>query len=468
MTAEADITKGLVAAALSDWRMKLRLNDRQKLIECWQNVYTILDHHPDWAGVLAFDTFAQRIVKRKPPPFERGATVGAWTPEDDSELGLWLSAPQTSDCFVVKGKQALMDGVSACATRHKFHPVREFIQTCRLPAKPGIDSWLTDYLGVRDTPYARLVGRYFLINMVARIFEPGCIMRSVLVLEGPQNRGKSTALFTLAQPWFADSHFDLQSKDAFEAIQGVWLYEISEMEQFNKADVTRVKQFISSREDNYRPPYERRAQRIQRQVAFAGSTNERRHLKDWTGNTRFWPVLTMEVGEIRIDELAKARDGLLAEAFEAYQNHARRHPTREEEEQLFSPEQAERMPEHPWTEPIAKWLDEPDAVGHTRNQVTVSEVLHHGLKIDYGRMTTVHERDVGLILSRALGWTQERVGKHRGHRPRYYVRPQDGGTAPADVESPRPPVAPDLDAVNAQAQASRSREPGEDDEPVPF
>lgn len=466
MTTEADITKGIVAAALTDWRMKLRLNDRAKLIECWQNVYTILDNHPEWQGVLALDTFAQRIVKRKLPPFERGAALGAWTPEDDSELGLWLAAPAGTDCFVVKGKQALMDGVSACAARHKFHPVREFIEKCAMPKKARLDTWLTEFLGVKDTTYSRLVGRYFLINMVARVFEPGCIMRSVLVLEGPQNRGKSTALYTLAQPWFADSHFDLQSKDAFEAIQGVWLYEISEMEQFNKADVTRVKQFISSREDNYRPPYERRAQRIPRQVAFAGSTNERRHLKDWTGNTRFWPVLTMEVGDIQIEALAEARDGLLAEAYEAYRNQARRHPTREEEAELFAPEQAERMPEHPWTEPIARWLDDPGVAGQVRDQVTVSEVLHDGLKIDYGRMTTVMERDVGLILSRALGWTQERVAKHRGPRPRYYVRPKDAGEAPAKPAPER--AAVDLDTANAEAQVVRSREPGEDDDPIPF
>jgi putative DNA primase/helicase len=139
MTTEADITKVLVAAALGDWKMKLRVNDRMKLIECWQNVYTILDNHPEWKGVLALDTFAQRIVKRKPPPFERGATVGAWTPEDDAELGLWLAAPNDSTCFVVKGKQALMDGVSACAARHKFHPVREYIETRKAPDRSGLD-----------------------------------------------------------------------------------------------------------------------------------------------------------------------------------------------------------------------------------------------------------------------------------------------------------------------------------------
>ena len=447
MASEAEVTSRLVGAALNDWRMKLKLNDRAKLIECWQNVYTYLEHHPEWSGVLALDTFAQRIVKRKPPPFASGA-AGAWTPEDDSELGLWLANLTGSDSFVVKGKQGLIDGVSACAARHKFHPVREFLGACKLPEKRRIETWLTDFLGVKPTPYTKAVGRYFLINMVARIMEPGCIMRSVLVLEGPQNRGKSTALYTLAQPWFADSHFDLQSKDAFEAIQGVWLYEISEMEQFNKAETTRVKQFISSREDNYRPPYERRAQRIARQVAFGGTTNDRRYLKDWTGNTRFWPVQCMEEGEILIEELAAARDGLMAEAFDLYQNKARRHPTRAEEAELFGPEQAERMPEHPWTEPIYRALEEPNADGARLREVTVSKVLHDILKIDYGRQTPGMERDVGLILTRVLGWQHKRVSKHSGPRPRYYVRPEEPAQPKRELDT----------------GAAPERVPGEDDD----
>ena len=451
MTTEAEITKGLVTAALTDWRMRLVVSDKGRLVECWQNVYTYLDNHPDWGGVLAFDEFAQRIVKRKAPPFARGASEGAWTAEDDYELGLWLAGLPGSDRFVVKGKQTLMDGVSACAARHKYHPVREFIQKCGAGDKGRLDTWLTDFLGVAPTPYSQAVGRYFLLNMVARVFEPGCIMRSVPVLEGAQDRGKSESWRALAQPWFSDTHFDLNNKDAFEVVQGVWLYEIAELEQFSKKDATAVKQFISSRENNYRPPYERRAQRVPRQVVFGATTNERKHLRDFTGGTRFWPVRCEEAGAIDVPGLAAARDGLFHEAYEAYRNKARRYPTREEQKQHFAPEQDARLQEHPWQERIELWLDEQGPDGSARSRVTVRQVLVECIEIDYARMTAVHARDVGSILT-ALGWEQ-REATTRGERGqrgarRFYQRP----------------------AAPAVAEETGGREPGQDDEAdaIPF
>lgn len=440
MAAESDVVKGLVAAALQDWRRKLAITDKGRISECWQNVFEFLENHEAWAGVIAFDMFAQRVVKLKPPPFDMGAVAGPWTSDDDLELGLWLKNQKGSDQFVLKSRQALIDGVSAVAQRHRFHPVRDFMQKCTPGDKRRLDTWLTDFLGVRPTDYTRAVGRYFLINMVARVFHPGCIMRSVLVLEGAQDRGKSTALYELAQPWFSDTHFDLQSKDAFEVIQGNLLYEISEMEQFSKAEATRVKQFISSREDNYRPPYERRAQRIPRQVVFAGSTNDRRYLRDWTGNTRFWPVRCEEVGQIDAIALGEARAGLFAEALEAYRNKARRHPTREEQRSIFEPEQARRRQEHPWLERVEHWLEDLQVDGSRRTRTSVVQVLSECLKVEFSRMTTAMARDVGVILT-TLGWEQHR--ESAGKRERYYERP----VQPADAAS---------------------REPGSDDDPIPF
>jgi putative DNA primase/helicase len=445
MATESDIVRNLVSAALSDWRNGLRLSEKGKVLECWQNVFVYLEGHPAWQGVLGLDVFAQRIVKRKIPPFER-AIVGPWTPEDDLELGLWLAQQDGPDRMVVKAKQTIIDGVSACAMRHKFHPVREFIEHCEPGPQVLIDTWLTLFLGVKPSPYSAAVGRYFLMNMVARVFDPGCIMRSVPVLEGAQERGKSTALHALAQPWFSDSHFDLRAgKDAFEVIQGVLLYEISEMEAFTKAEATMVKQFVSSREDNYRPAYERRAVRVPRQVCFGGTTNDRQYLKDFTGNTRFWPLRCEEVGDIKPDLIAEHRDALFAEARELYRSKARRYPTREDAKQFFEPEQAARRPEHPWMQLVEEWLERPLAGGEKRNRVTITEVLKDGLSVDAARMTAVMHRDVGICLNQ-LGW-ERRQGGSTASRARFYERPTQDETEP---------------------EAEKGRVPGEDDEPLPI
>src|SRR5258708_34728566 len=141
------------------------------------------------------------------------------------------------------------------AAERNFHPLREWFARLQWDGERRVDGWLTICLGVEDSEYSMLAGRFFMLNLVARIGEPGCICRRVLVLEGKQNRGKSESLRALAGEWFADSHLDLNTKDSFLQIQGVLLYEIQEMHAFSRADVSRGKGVGAGRAGKYRPPY---------------------------------------------------------------------------------------------------------------------------------------------------------------------------------------------------------------------
>ena len=177
-------------SGFGEWRRQLLKNDRQRAIDCRENVYLILRYHPLWAGCVAYDEFAQRVVIRTAPEIE-DFEVGHWRAEHDLQLGFWLSQ---SEGMVCKNKDTLGLGVLMAAKRACFHPVREFLDALAWDQVPRSEEWLTDFLGVTKTPYTMRVARYFLLNMIARVMQPGCIMRSVPVLEGPQNRGKSTAL----------------------------------------------------------------------------------------------------------------------------------------------------------------------------------------------------------------------------------------------------------------------------------
>jgi putative DNA primase/helicase len=394
------------------WREQLLVR-RGQLVDCRENVFRILTMHPEWRGVVAFDEFANRVVKRRPPPW--GREVGEWTEADDARVGVWFVDRMG---YSIKALGNIMSAVMLAGEDARFHPVREQLAAIEWDQRARLDTWCVDFLGCRHSEYVRLVGRFFLLNMIARVMDPGCIMRAVPVLEGPQERGKSTALSILGGEFFSDTPFRVGESDACLAIQGVWVYEIGEMQQFGKAEAAAVKQFVSSRVDHYRPPYGRRHINVPRQTVFAGSINEAQYLRDWTGNTRFHPIRCVEEREIDLGGLQACRDQLLAEALVLHRQGARRYPTREEAETLFAPEQEARMQEAAWEGLVLEELG-----NTTYKTTTVHRILVEIVKVDAARITDKMMADVGRILSRA-GWVQSRPMVN-GRRQRVYTRPPE-------------------------------------------
>lgn len=402
-----------------DWRIGLLYTDSGKLIDCRENVIMILQRHPAWRDVLGLDEFTNRIMIRAEPDDMDGFEPGEWQPQHDVRLGLWFA--QQDDRMlrvIVKSKDTLGDGVNYVATQNRFNPVREYLDALEWDRTERLEDWLSDYLGVKKNDYSSLVGRYFLLGMVARIYEPGCQMRLVPVLEGNQWTGKSTALRALGGEWFADTPINIGDKDAYQSLQGKWLYEIQEFDSFSRAEANRVKAFVSSVSDNYRAPYERRNRDWPRQGVFAASVNGAEYFKDPTGNTRFAPVATTE---ILVDSLANARDQIFAEAVLRYQAGERQYPTREELELHFKPEQDQREIADPWFDIIYRYLE----LG-TFKTCTVEQVLTECLKVEISKIDNARSMAtrIGNAMVRA-GWKKDREPSRdrSGKRPYFYVRP---------------------------------------------
>jgi putative DNA primase/helicase len=93
------------------------------------------------------------------------------------------------------------------AQDNPVHPVHEYLESLTWDGIPRLDHWTADYLGAQQNEYSACIGRYLPLAMVARVYKPGCMMRSVVILEGEQQVGKSSALRVLGAPWFGDTPF---------------------------------------------------------------------------------------------------------------------------------------------------------------------------------------------------------------------------------------------------------------------
>lgn len=394
------------------WReLLLRRGEERRLVDCRENVFLFLEHHPEWKGCIRLDEFANKVVKLRPPPFA-GGVIGEWDKADSFRLGLWLAQQER---LIVRSTDAIAQAVNATAMMHPHHPVRTWLDALVWDGTPRLDMWIEDALGTDPAKreYHALAGRYWMLGMVARIYEPGCIMRSMLILEGEQQRGKSTALAILGGEWYSETPFMIGDKDAYQSLRGKMLYEIAELDAFNRAESTKVKAFVSSRVDNYRASYDDRSRDWPRQVVFAGTTNQDEYFKDSTGNTRFWPV---RVGDLDLDVLRSNRDLLFAEAVQRYKAGERRYPTPEEEREHFRPEQDAREIADPWESMISKWL-------HSSTFSTVSQVeIFEYLDIKPDRIDNARQMStrIGNVMKR-LGWPKRR--RATGAREYYYERP---------------------------------------------
>ncbi len=468
-----------------DWtRHLLRAAKSDAVLVARENVVTALDGRPDrrvpgiaeCAGLIAFNEFSNNVEKRGPTPW--GTDAGDWLECDELLMGDWLvrqhympSMPRT----------ALVEAVQIVAARHRFHPVRERIVALRgkWDEQPRLDTWLRrtcleeDDFNDRDPlqQYLTLAGRWFVMGLVARLLPkvvvnnqvrigPGTKFDYMLVLESPQGWGKSTlAKLLMGEDYFADTGLDINNKDSLMNIQGIAVYEWSELENLNKQEVGAVKRFISSSSDRFRATFDKRPAKYPRQVVFVGTTNEANYLTDTTGNRRFWPVGVTRPPDL--EWLAANMEQMLAEAVHRVEAMERFWPTRDEQRLLFDLQQSERTVESSLEGAIRALLyDEEQKVPLGRSnyallpEVGMQDMLDRvGYTID--KQTDAVVKKAGALMH-MLGWTVRRTSQPG--RPRVYVRP-------AEKKPVKPPAGASPDSGPQPGAGTANTE--QDDEP-PF
>lgn len=388
---------------------------------CRENVFTVMENDGRLIGLVGLDQFSGLQVKRRAPPWP--SEPGEWTENDDFRLGMYMAQ---NHGLLLAAIGDIEKGVAQAAREHAFNPVIEYLDQCAAAwdGRERVATAFSSYWGAPDSEYMRLVATMFMVGVVVRAYRPGVKNDYAPVFEGGQGEGKSTCLKILGGDWFADTPFRMGEKDGYLSIQGVLLYEVAELEQFNRSEVTAIKAFMSSTVDRFREPYGRRMKNMPRRCAFAATTNENEYFKDTTGNRRFWPV---ETGRLDVEGLTRDRDQLFGEAVHMLQQGVKWWPTRDQQKQLIDEYQESREIPDVWHGRVYEYLQGVDPDGKPtlagpRKRVTAREILTKALHFELSKLGPSKQESMRIsAIMRKLGWIKGRDAA--GARERFFERP---------------------------------------------
>lgn len=384
-------------AADDSWQLELVCNEEGKLKPgVTKNWGLFLEHHPDMQGVFAFDAFKMQVMLMRKPPWDW--RLNHWEPRvlqdrDYSEAVMWLESHYMTPKF-----SNIQQVVQAVAEHNSFDRLRDYLGGLEWDKEKRVDTWLSYYLGIDDTPYTRLVAKNWLVSSVARGLNPGCKVDTMPILEGPQGAQKSTALRVLyGDEFFTDELSDIGSKDAIMEMQGVWGLEVQEMHRFSASETNAVKKFLTRQTDRFRPPYGRSVIEAPRRVVLCGTINPEGnpYLRDPTGARRFWPLT---VTKIDVDGIVADRNQIWAEAIELFKSGSKWW-AQEGENEHFVAEQEKRTEVDVWVEIIAPMLT-------GKRSITIIDIFA-GLGILNKDAGWQHASRVRRIMSK-LGWISKR------------------------------------------------------------
>lgn len=361
------------------------------------NIHRCLSRVPGFTELAHYDEFYETMFK--PDGTE-------WTDADTSRL---LIRFQRDLGFKRLSTGAVLDGLLVYAHERKRNAPRDWMETLIWDGKARLEAFLPGYMGAEDNEYTRAAGRNWWISMVARIYEPGCKVDTMLILKGEQGRFKSTAFEVIGGPWYAVATADVDDPKAFaETMRGKMILELAELASFGKAEADSIKRLLTDRADRFRASYGRFAADHPRRCVLVGTTNKGVFLSDETGARRFWPV---RIDTCDLDALRRDREQLFAEAVHRF-----------------------KAGESWWDMPVSTLAEQEnsrdhdeletqvgDFIEHRNAGVTIHEIWTEGLKFSLQDLKRHEQLRISKIL-RALRWDmQAKPVKRNGSTVRIWL-----------------------------------------------
>lgn len=100
------------------------------------------------------------------------------------------------------------------------------------------------------------------------------------------------------------AYLDPADKETVRTCISSWICELGELDStFRRADISRLKAFLSKQTDTLRLPYDRAESQFGRRTSFCGSVNPEQFLNDSTGSRRFLPLQVTACDSLHIIDM---------------------------------------------------------------------------------------------------------------------------------------------------------------------
>lgn len=259
-----------------------------------ENFSKLLEH---LGIIIKFDLITKKvIIKGMPNKFAESDLFNI--------ISIYLKNILRNNGVKIGSTRTIDEFITIELAKNNFNPVLDMLQKETWDKKDRLDE-LYKILDIKDEFYKILVKKwlYQTIAMLFNTLDKPIGAEGVLTLQGKQGIGKSRffSLLAIKPEWFIDGvSLDMNNKDSIIKATSRWIVEIGELDSTVKREQSSLKAFITSSEDDIRPPYGKSSIRRARNTSFCATVNPFDFLKDSTGNRRFWviPIKNIDIQKL--------------------------------------------------------------------------------------------------------------------------------------------------------------------------
>lgn len=204
-----------------------------------------------------------------------------------------------------------------------FNSLTDHLTKCYLEygENDSVDKLCNEVLSC-ETEIEKLYVRKFLIGAVARAFNPGCELQTMLILYTEKGGYGKTRFFRnlVENVYCYEAEYTTNNVELRKSCSNFWIALFDEVDSgLTPNKLSSFKKFISETKDVWREYYTTSSQVIKpRQYVMCGTTNKKELLIDSTEERRFWIVNLQK--KIDIDWVVENRNRIWSQAVFLYRS----------------------------------------------------------------------------------------------------------------------------------------------------